>query len=183
MTSRTGGGGAAAGSKRSHSAISTSGLLSTVSSRSASTSLSLSSLGALSPPPSPPSPSATTAAEGYTRSGQSLRAVQSSIPYLYDLWYELSLDWPLYSMAWGRPLSSSSPSFQSLSASDRESYMMQRLYYAQSTDATFDPYSGRFVGSPHLLVQAEMPLPLRPCLPDMRAAASGQPRILEDVCT
>ena len=167
MTSRRTSAAAASGTKRSHAAISTS-----------FPSLSLSSLAQLSTPPESPSSPAPAA---FARSDSAQRLVQSHIPYLYDFFYELSMDWPFYAMAWALPLPASSASFAALSASDRQHYSMQRLYYAQSTDATFDPYSRRFVGNPHLLVQAEMPLPCQACVPDMIAASSQLPSVLEDV--
>ena len=91
------------------------------------------------------------------------------------------MDWPFYTMCWGPPLPPTSLSFAALSSYDRQHYGMQRLYYAQSTDAMYDPYWNKFIGLPHTLVQAEMPLPSHPCIADMQAAATGDPAVLEDV--
>ena len=158
------------GSKRSHASIN----------NAQPPSLSLTDLSSVTPPDSPTS-TPPPAPPPYLRSASSLRLIRSHIPYLYDFFYELSLDWPFYTMAWGLPLPSTSHAFNALSPADRRQYGMQRLYYAQSTDASYDPYWDRFVGNPHTLVQAEMPLPLQPCVADMQSAATGKPAILDDV--
>ena len=159
------------GIKRSHASA---------SHPSAVSSLSLTDLASDSPPDSP-SGRSPPAPPPFTRSPSSLRLIRSHIPHLYDFFYELSMDWPFYTMCWGLPLPPSSDSFNALSPADRRHYSMQRLYYAQSTDASYDPYWNRFVGNPHTLVEAEMPLPSRPCIADMLSAATGEAAILEDV--
>ena len=84
-------------------------------------------------------------------------------------------------MCWSHELPSSTQSYANLTKSDQRRYRMHRLYYAQSTDASYDPYYGRFVGHPHTLIQAEMPLPQQPNTADMEGAATGDPGTLEDV--
>lgn len=160
--------------KRPHSAIHTSNLPTPLST------LSLSSLAqpdspTSSPtsPPSPPSP--------FTRPPHLQQQVDSHIPYLYDFYYALPLEWPLYTMCWSHELPTSTQSYRNLTSSDQRRYRMHRLYYAQSTDASYDPYYGRFVGHPHTLIQAEMPLPQQPNTADMEGAAGGEEGVLEDV--
>ena len=164
------------GTKRSHAALTSSAK--SLTKPADASSVSLSGLTPLSPPSSPTSP---LSGPPFVRSASSLRLIRSRIPYLYDFFYEFSMDWPFYTMCWGLPLPPTSVAFTALSASDRRHYMMQRLYYAQATDASYDPYWGRFVGHPHVLVQAEMPLPSVACVADMTSAASGDPVVLEDV--
>ena len=160
--------------KRPHSAISAS------KSPAPLTTLSLSSLAqpdspTSSPasPPSPPSP--------YTRPAHLQQLADSHIPYLYDFYYVLPLEWPLYTMCWSHELPDSTLSYRNLTKGDQRRYRMHRLYYAQSTDASYDPYYGRFVGHPHTLIQAEMPLPQQPNTADMEGAAGGEEGVLEDV--
>ena len=124
-------------------------------------------------PPSPPSP--------FTRPPHLQQLVDSHIPYLYDFYYVLPLEWPLYTMCWSHELPDTTLSYRNLTKGDQKRYRMHRLYYAQSTDASYDPYYGRFIGHPHTLIQAEMPLPQRPNTADMEDAAGGGEGVLEDV--
>ena len=85
-----------AGTKRSHASLSTS------KGQQDEPSLSLTGLAPLSPPSSPHPPSPPTLPP-FTRSASSLRLIRSHLPYLYDFFYEFSMDWPFYCMCWGVP--------------------------------------------------------------------------------
>ena len=160
--------------KRPHSAINTSNQPDPLSTPSLS-SLAQPDSPASGPasPPSPPSP--------FTRPPHLQQLADSHIPYLYDFYYTLPLEWPLYTMCWSHQLPDTTESYRNLTKSDQRRYRMHRLYYAQSTDASFDPYYGRFVGHPHTLIQAEMPLPQKANTADMEGAAGGGEGVLEDV--
>ena len=160
--------------KRPHSAISTSAPAAPHSS------LSLSALAQPDSEPSSPS-SPLSPPSPFARPPDVQQLIDSHIPYLYDFYYALPLEWPLYTMCWSHELPDSTLSYRNLTKSDQRNYRMHRLYYAQSTDASFDPYYQRFVGHPHTLIQAEMPLPRTHCMADMESAVGGDSAMLEDV--
>ena len=162
--------------KRPHSAINT-------AFNPSPASLSTLSLFSLAQPDSPPSAptSPSSPLSPFSRPARAQKSIDSHIPYLYDYYYSLGLEWPLYTMCWAHELPATTQSYRSLTKSDQRRYRMHRLYYAQSTDASYDPYYARFVGHPHTLIQAEMPLPQLPNTADMEGAAGGGEGVLEDV--
>ena len=65
---------------------------------------------------------------------------------------------------------------------DTDAYVMQTLYYAQSTDAQWDHVSRRYLGAPHTLVKAQVPIPRQVRTMNMqRAHDLGTARATDEV--
>lgn len=123
------------------------------------------------------------------------REIWSQIPFLYDFFYDFGLDWPFGTACFG-PIINYNTTFNNIAKKDLVTnklvynnrndntskdasdgigdYCLQRLYYSQSTDATFHSKSMKYNGTPNVLVVADMPLPNNERQINMAAATIGK---------